>query len=160
MPAHVAQRTIVLPVSRHFNSLSRRSARNRRAEQHLTSTADLGGPVRPRLQGQSRRDPAQGVERRCARARGDAAVSHSLVRGAAPAGGGAAGQSAAVSGTGAIQRPRNGYADALRGRLGLVVADMGVAQRHAGVLVAKQTRDDRQGTPCSTAWLAYVCLRS
>jgi len=43
-----------------------------------------------------------------------------------------------------IQCPHDGRADSLRCRLGLAVADMGVAQRHARSPVAQQAGDDRQ----------------
>ena len=69
--------------------------------------------------------------------------------------------SAAADGLDTIHCPRDGLADSFRRRLGLAVADMGVAQCHARILVTKQAGDHRQGDmPCSTAWLANVCLRS
>ena len=39
---------------------------------------------------------------------------------------------------------RNGQSDAFRCRLCLAITDMGVAHRHARLLVAKQARDHRQ----------------
>ena len=49
-----------------------------------------------------------------------------------------------VAGLAASQHPRDGGTDAFRRRLGLPVADVGVAKRHAWALMAEQTRDDRQ----------------
>ena len=44
-----------------------------------------------------------------------------------------------------FQYPCDGGADAFRSRLGLAVADVSVAQRHARILVTKQAGDHWQG---------------
>lgn len=49
-----------------------------------------------------------------------------------------------LAGLVAIQRSRDGLANALCRGLGFAVADMGVAERHARLPVTKQTRDHRQ----------------
>ena len=45
----------------------------------------------------------------------------------------------------AIQRIRDGRTNAFRRCVSLAVSDMGIAQRHAWMLVAEQAGDDGQG---------------
>ena len=53
-------------------------------------------------------------------------------------------ESAVLTDLSTTQLPRDGRADTFRRRLGLTVANMGVAQRHTWPFVTEQARDDRQ----------------